>query len=97
MKVLVLNGSPKKKSDTFRMTEAFLRGLKREQEHEVRIVNVIEKAGGAEALGIPNAQIVAKVWKRLNIKVVKAADHVEELKKFGELFGIADAEAVIIK
>ena len=61
------------------------------------IVNVIEKAGGAEALGIPNAQIVAKVWKRLNIKVVKAADHVEELKKFGELFGIADAEAVIIK
>ena len=43
MKVLVLNGSPKKKSDTFRMTEAFLKGLNREQEHEVQVVNVIEK------------------------------------------------------
>ena len=43
MKVLVLNGSPKKKSDTFRMTEAFLRGLNKNQEHEVQIVNVIDK------------------------------------------------------
>ena len=43
MKVLVLNGSPKLKSDTFRMTEAFLRGLNQHQEHEVHVVNVIEK------------------------------------------------------
>ena len=43
MKVLVLNGSPKQKSDTFRMTEAFLRGLNQHQEHEVHVVNVIEK------------------------------------------------------
>ena len=43
MKVLVLNGSPKKKSDTLRMTEAFLKGLNRTQEHEVQIINVIEK------------------------------------------------------
>ena len=31
MKVLVLNGSPKKKSDTFRLTEAFLNGMNKEQ------------------------------------------------------------------
>ena len=43
MKILVLNGSPKQKSDTFRMTDAFLKGLNPAQEHEVRIVNVIEK------------------------------------------------------
>lgn len=43
MKVLVLNGSPKKKSDTFRLTDAFLKGLNRGGEHEIRIVNVIEK------------------------------------------------------
>lgn len=43
MKVLVLNGSPKKQSDTFRLTEAFLRGLNKNQKHEVQIVNVIDK------------------------------------------------------
>ena len=43
MKILVLNGSPKKRSDTFRMTEAFLKGLNRDGRHEVHIVNVIDK------------------------------------------------------
>ena len=43
MKILVLNGSPKKQSDTFRLTEAFLRGLNKTQEHEVQVINVIEK------------------------------------------------------
>ena len=45
MKVLVLNGSPKKQSDTFRLTEAFLRGLNRatESNNDIRIVNVIDE------------------------------------------------------
>ncbi|MBQ6019448.1 MAG: flavodoxin family protein [Clostridia bacterium] len=43
MKILVLNGSPKKESDTFRMTDAFLRGLNKDRSHEIRIVRVIEK------------------------------------------------------
>ena len=43
MKVIVLNGSPKQKSDTFRMAEAFLKGLNKNQEHEVQIINVIDK------------------------------------------------------
>ena len=43
MKVLVLNGSPKKQSDTFRMTERFLKGLDSAGEHEITVVNVIEK------------------------------------------------------
>ncbi|MDO5435613.1 MAG: flavodoxin family protein, partial [Clostridia bacterium] len=42
-KILVLNGSPKKKSDTFRLTEAFLKGFNAEGEHTVNIVNVIEQ------------------------------------------------------
>ena len=43
MKILVLNGSPKKRSDTFRLTDAFLQGLNREGAHEVHIVNVIDQ------------------------------------------------------
>jgi multimeric flavodoxin WrbA len=43
MRILVLNGSPKKKSDTFRMTEAFLRGMDKEQENVIDVINVIEK------------------------------------------------------
>ena len=43
MKILVLNGSPKKQSDTFRMTERFLKGLNNVSENEVHVVNVIDK------------------------------------------------------
>ena len=43
MKILVLNGSPKKKSDTFRLTEAFLKGLDPKNEHETHVINVIER------------------------------------------------------
>lgn len=43
MKILVLNGSPKQKSDTFRLTEAFLKGLNRRGEHDVTIIHVKEK------------------------------------------------------
>lgn len=44
MKVLVLDGSPKKVSDTFRMTDAFLKGLNRRNgNHEIKIVRVIDK------------------------------------------------------
>ena len=43
MKVLVLNGSPKKQSDTFRLTDSFLKGFNRSGEHEVTVINVIEK------------------------------------------------------
>ena len=43
MRIRVLNGSPKKKSDTFQLTDAFLKGLNRGGEHEIHIVNVIDK------------------------------------------------------
>ena len=43
MKILVLNGSPKEKSDTFRLTEAFLRGMNHLEQHEVHVIHAIEK------------------------------------------------------
>lgn len=44
MKILVLNGSPKReKSDTMHITRAFLDGMKEAAPQEVHIVNIIEK------------------------------------------------------
>ena len=43
MKILVLNGSPKRESDTFRLTDAFLKGLNNNKNHDIKVINVIEK------------------------------------------------------
>lgn len=43
MNILVLNGSPKKKSDTMNLTNAFLSGIEKNGRHSIEIVNVIEK------------------------------------------------------
>ena len=42
MKILVLNGSPKKKSDTMVLTNAFLRGIKKNGSHEISVMNIFE-------------------------------------------------------
>lgn len=42
MKVLVLNGSPKAKSDTMRLTNAFLDGMKKAGDHEIEIIDIIK-------------------------------------------------------
>lgn len=44
MKILVLNGSPKRdKSDTMQITRAFLDGMNTVEKHDVKIIHVIEK------------------------------------------------------
>ena len=43
MKILVLNGSPKKVSDTMRLTSAFLEGMKETGAQDVTVVNLIDK------------------------------------------------------
>ena len=43
MKILVLNGSPKKKSDTMVLTKAFLSGMDKDGGHSIEMINVIEK------------------------------------------------------
>ncbi|MBR3927814.1 MAG: flavodoxin family protein [Clostridia bacterium] len=43
MKVLVLNGSPKAKSDTMRMTRSFLEGFAAKENCDIAIVDVIKK------------------------------------------------------
>ena len=43
MKVLVLNGSPKKQSDTMHITKAFLDGMNEVATQEIEIIDVIKK------------------------------------------------------
>ena len=44
MKILVLNGSPKReKSDTMHITRAFLEGMKEAAPQEINIVDIIDK------------------------------------------------------
>ncbi len=43
MKILVLNGSPKAKSDTMRLTESFLKGLTEKADTDIEIIDVIKK------------------------------------------------------
>ena len=42
MKILVLNGSPKKKSDTMVLTNAFLSGIEKNGSHEIFVMNISE-------------------------------------------------------
>ena len=77
MKVLVLNGSPKKKSDTFRMTEAFLRGLNRNGGHDGHVVNVIEKT-------VAPCRGCFSCWERGDGHCVIADDQNEILDRYRE-------------
>ena len=43
MKVLVLNGSPKQKSDTMCLTNAFLKGLNKDGGFDIHIIDLIKK------------------------------------------------------
>ena len=43
MKVLVINGSPKPKSDTMCLTNAFLKGLNKDNQFDVHIIDMIKK------------------------------------------------------
>ena len=43
MKILVLNGSPKVKSDTMVLTNAFLRGIEKNDCHDISVMNIFEK------------------------------------------------------
>ena len=45
MRILVLNGSPKKKSDTFRLTEAFLKGLNKEHRPVSGMLRLLAETG----------------------------------------------------
>ena len=62
-----------------------------------QLQGMIDQAGGNEALGLPKAEVIANVWPRLNINVVKAADVKDQLTKYAGLFGIEDISSAIVE
>ena len=77
MKILVLNGSPKKQSDTMHLTNAFLNGMNKQSSNEVEIVNVIEKE-------IKPCLGCFACWKNLDGKCIQKDDQNDILKKIVE-------------
>ena len=41
--LLVLNNSPKVKSDTMKLTRSFLQGINKNNDHKIEIIDVIKK------------------------------------------------------
>ena len=74
MKILVLNGSPKAKSDTMHLTNAFLDGIAKKGDHEIEIVNVIEK-------NIKPCMGCFACWKLQNGKCIQNDDQNDILGK----------------
>ena len=77
MKILVLNGSPKIKSDTMRMTKSFLDGLSAKTECEITIIDVIKK-------NIKPCTGCFMCWKNGDGKCVQKDDQNEILSKILE-------------
>ncbi len=74
MKILVLNGSPKAKSDTMRMTRSFLSGLQAQTECDVTVIDVIKK-------NIKPCVGCFMCWKKGDGKCVQKDDQNEILRE----------------
>lgn len=82
MKILVLNGSPKAKSDTMHLTNAFLEGITANGNHQIEIINVIEK-------NIKPCTGCFACWKVQNGKCIQNDDQNDILDK------IVDSDVII--
>ena len=75
MKVLVLNGSPKEKSDTMCLTNAFLKGLNKENNFDVHIVDLIKK-------NIKPCLGCFKCWKNESGECIQCDDQKELMEEY---------------
>ena len=79
MKILVLNGSPKNKSDTMNLTKAFLGGIEKSGEHSIEIINVIEKeikpcTGCFACWKIQNGKCIQNDYQNIILEKIAEAD-----------------------
>ena len=75
MKVLVLNGSPKEKSDTMCLTNAFLKGLNKENNFDVHVVDLIKK-------NIKPCLGCFKCWKNDSGECIQKDDQAELMEEY---------------
>ena len=75
MKVLVLNGSPKERSDTMCLTNAFLKGLNKDNQFDVNIIHLIKK-------NIKPCLGCFKCWKNDDGKCIQEDDQNEIMEEY---------------
>lgn len=75
MKVLVLNGSPKAKSDTMCLTNSFLKGLNEDNKFEIEIIDLIKK-------NIKPCLGCFMCWKNDDGKCIQEDDQYEIMEKY---------------
>lgn len=76
-KVLVINGSPKEKSDTMCLTNSFLKGLNREGEFDIHIIDLIKK-------NIKPCLGCFKCWKNESGECIQNDDQKEIMDEYKE-------------
>lgn len=76
-KVLVINGSPKEKSDTMCLTNSFLKGLNKEGEFDIRIIDLIKK-------NIKPCLGCFKCWKNESGECIQNDDQKEIMDEYKE-------------
>ncbi len=76
-KVLVINGSPKEKSDTMCLTNSFLKGLNKEGEFDIHIIDLIKK-------NIKPCLGCFKCWKNESGECIQNDDQKEIMDEYKE-------------
>ena len=75
MKVLVINGSPKERSDTMCLTKAFLNGLNKDNEFDINVVDLIK-------MNIKPCLGCFKCWKNEDGKCIQNDDQAMLMEEY---------------
>ncbi|MCH4207573.1 MAG: hypothetical protein LKF79_07255 [Solobacterium sp.] len=87
------NANPDKYANLEELLAKFSNNIDPDTDSDTIIADVNEI--GTDVLGVPSGEIVAKVWKRLNIKFTSASSCKDEINSFMNLFGVDNPDGII--